>query len=124
MISAGRARRWTATIAPSLILAIPSVWLLLALPPLWRDADAYVQAVFPPSAETVLRHGPLYCALNRIPLWLGYLVSGTGPAVSLAHFIRHTRLTDQGVFILVLFQHLALVLGALYLITGMAVSTV
>lgn len=105
-----------ASVVPLLILAAPSFWLLAAVPPLWRDSDAYVQTVFPPSASTILSHAPLYCILSRVPLWLGYLTGGAGPVVSLSRFIKHTQLTDPGVFALVLAQHVALWWAALFFI--------
>jgi hypothetical protein len=101
---------------------MPSLWLLLTLPPLWRDVDAYFQLVFPPGAGTILLHGPLYCALNRVPLWLGYIASPSGHAISLDHFIQNTQLTDYGVFALIFLQHVAWVAAALYVITAMVVS--
>src|SRR5438874_8212084 len=108
------------TILPLLVLAAPSVWLLLGVPPLWRDVDAYNQTVLPPGMVTILLHGPLYCTLSRVPLWLGYLVSGAGPAVSLGYFIKHSQLTDAGVFALLLLQHAALWCAAVYLICAVA----
>src|SRR5437763_4768380 len=108
------------TILPLLVLAAPSVWLLLAVPPLWRDVDAYNQTVLPPGMFTILLHRPLYCTLSRVPLWLGYLVSRAGPAVSLGYFIKHSQLTDAGVFALLVLQHAALCCAAVYLICAVA----
>src|SRR5438067_13154661 len=118
----GIVRKLLTTILPLLVLAAPSVWLLLAVPPLWRDVDAYNQTVLSPGMVTILLHGPLYCTLSRVPLWLGYLVSGAGPAVSLGHFIKHTHLTDAGVFALLFLQHAALCCAAVYLIGAVARS--
>lgn len=109
-------KKMAATAAPLLILAVPSLWLIAAVPPLWRDVDAYVQTVFPLNANTILLHAPLYCILSRVPLWLGYLTSGAGLAVRLGHFIKHTQLTDSGVFALVFAQHVALWWAALFFI--------
>ncbi len=117
-----RLRKTVATIASLLILAIPSFWLIVTVPPLWRDSDAYVQTVFPPNAATILAHAPLYCMLSRVPLWLGYLTSGAGPVVSLDHFIKHTQLTDSGVFALILVQHAALWWSALYFINAITAN--
>jgi hypothetical protein len=105
-----------ATALPLIVLAIPSFWLMFAVSPLWRDVDAYNQTVRPPGMVTILLHAPLYCTLSRVPLWFGYLISGTGPADSLGHFIKHSQLTDAGVFALLVLQHVALWCGALYLI--------
>src|SRR4029077_12355015 len=105
---------------PLLFLAIPSLWLIWSVPPLWKDVDAYNQTVRPPGLVTILLHGPLYCTLSRVPLWFGYLISGSGPAVSLGHFIKHSQLTDAGVYSLVVLQHIALWCGAVYLIYAIA----
>jgi hypothetical protein len=109
-----------ATALPPLFLAIPSVWLMLSVPPLWRGVDAYNQTVRPPGIVTILLHAPLYCTLSRVPLWLGYLISGSGPPESLGHFIKHSQLTDAGVYLLVVLQHAALWCGAVYLIYAVA----
>jgi hypothetical protein len=109
-----------ATALPPLFLAVPSVWLMLSVPPLWRGVDAYNQTVRPPGMVTILLHAPLYCTLSRVPLWLGYLISGSGPAESLGYFIKHSQLTDAGVYSLIILQHVALWCGAVYLIYAIA----
>jgi hypothetical protein len=105
---------------PPLLLVIPSLWLMLCVPPLWRGVDAYNQTVRPPGMVTILLHAPLYCTLSRVPLWFGYLISGAGPAEWLGHFVKHSQLTDAGVYSLILSQHAALWCGALYLIYAIA----
>lgn len=105
---------------PLIFLTIPSFWLMFAVPPLWRGVDAYNQTTLPPGMVTLLLHAPLYCTLSRLPLWLGYLISGAGPPVSLGYFIKHSQLTDAGVFALLVLQHVAVWWGALYLICAIA----
>ena len=105
---------------PPLFLAMPSLWLMLSVPPLWRGVDAYNQTVRPPGMVTILLHAPLYCTLSRVPLWFGYLLSGAGPVESLGHFIKHSQLTDAGVYSLIVLQHVALWCGAVYLIYAIA----
>src|SRR5262245_31391101 len=109
-----------ATTVPFLVLTIPSLWLLLSVPPLWRSVDAYNQTVRPPGLVTILLHGPLYCSLSRVPLWFGYLISGSRPAESLGYFIKHSQLTDAGVYSLLVLQHGALWCGAVCLIYAIA----
>ena len=61
--------------APAILLAVilaPSIWMLSSIPPLWRDVDAYVQLTRLPGFETILRYGPLYCFIARIPLYFGF----------------------------------------------------
>jgi hypothetical protein len=113
-------RRFAATTLPFLLLTIPSLWLMWSVPPLWRGVDAYNQTVRPPGLVTILLNGPLYCTLSRVPLWFGYLISGSGPAESLGHFIKHSKLNDAGVCSLVVLQHAALWFGAVYLIYAIA----
>jgi hypothetical protein len=113
-------RKFAATTLPFLLLTIPSLWLMLSVPPLWRGVDAYNQTVRPQGLVTILLHGPLYCTLSRVPLWFGYLISGSGPAESLGHFIKHSKLTDAGVYSLVVLQHAALWFSAVYLIYAIA----
>ena len=110
-------------VAPAILLAVilaPSIWILSVIPPLWRDVDAYVQLTRPPGPETILQYGPLYCWLARIPLYIGYasdcLRAGT-PLPTLS-FFAHPILSDSGVFLLLLSQHLALGLATLHFIAA------
>src|SRR5215468_1201326 len=113
-------RKFAATTLPFLFLTIPSLWLMWSVPPLWRGVDAYNQTVRPPGLVTILLHGSLYCTLTRIPLWFGYLISRSGPAESFGYFIKHSQLTDAGVYSLVVLQHAAVWCGAVYLIYAIA----
>lgn len=105
---------------PLLCLALPSLWLLTTVPPLWRDVDAYVQLTSPPNQNTILLHGPLYCELARVPLWLGHFA--TGGSVRFARFLKQPQLTDAGISILLLLQHAGFWLAAFYLIAGISSS--
>jgi hypothetical protein len=107
--------------APTVLVAIlftPSIWMLSVIPPLWRNIDAYYQVTEPPGHATILQWGPLYCFVARIPLYFGYAidcVKAAAPFPTLAFFV-HPILTDSGVFLLLLSQHVALCSAAFYLI--------
>ncbi len=115
-------RRLAAQSVILLVLLAPSIWMLNAIPPLWRDVDAYLQLTGPPGPETILQYGPLYCFVARIPLYLGYAgecLIARAPLPSLS-FFAHPVLSNSGVFLLIAFQHLALALASLYLIAAAA----
>lgn len=103
-----------------LCLFAPSVWMIATIPPLWRDADAYTQLTQPPLVSVFWNHSPAYCYLAKVPLYLGEkleqwqhheppprLTDPSQPAV-----------TDTGIWILIVTQHLALGLAAFLFITA------
>jgi hypothetical protein len=110
---------WGAALLPLGVLLAPSIWMLSVIPPIWRDIDAYIQVTQPPGTQTILQYGPLYCLVARIPLYLGYAIDclRAGNPVPPASFLLHPTLTDTGVLILLLLQHLALGCSAFYLIS-------
>ena len=103
---------------PAVVLATPSLWMLAALPPFWRDIDAYNQVTLPPGPLTILQFSPLYCFGARVPLYLGcayeaLTTRGSFPALS---FFQSPILTDSGVLLLVALQHLLLLTAQLFLL--------
>jgi hypothetical protein len=103
-----------------LCLFAPSVRMIATIPPLWRDADAYTQLTQPPLVSVFWNHSPAYCYLAKVPLYIGEkieqwqrheppprLTDPSQPAV-----------TDTGVWILIVAQHLALGLAAFLFITA------
>ena len=123
-----RLRSWTsgkprllklgaATVVGAVLLA-PSLWMLSVIPPLWRDLDAYIQVTYPLGIMTILHFRPLYCFVARIPLYLGYAIDclRAGTLFPTPGFFLHPTLSDSGVFLLLLSQHVALWCAAFYLI--------
>jgi hypothetical protein len=100
------------------VLLAPSIWMLSVIPPLWRDHDAYIQVTYPPGIMTILHFRPLYCFVARIPLYLGYAIDclRAGAPFPTPGFFLHPTLSDSGVYLLLLFQHVALWCSAFYLI--------
>jgi hypothetical protein len=114
-----RLLRLGAITAIGAILLAPSIWMLSVVPPLWRDADAYIQVTGPPGPGTILHWGPLYCFVARIPLYLGYAVDSlrAGAPFPTPVFFLHPTLSNLGVFMLLLSQHVALWCSAFYFIS-------
>ena len=104
----------------AIALATPSIWFVATIPPLWRDIDAYIQTTGRPDPTTVLLHGPLYSALARWPLYLGYVLENRGSSDlrGLGDFLLRPSLSDSGVFALLLLQHAALLAAHLYFVTA------
>jgi hypothetical protein len=98
-----------------LILSIPSVYVLLTLPPFWRDEDAFNEIVAAFAPRGIIHYLPGYCLGGRLIVFagsiIGSLLGGRGiPYLS----ISHTPLDDAGIYTLIVVQHLFLVLSLFY----------
>ena len=115
-----RIRRCLAVFAAATIIATPSVWFLQVIPPLWRDSDGYKQVTLEFGPWTILHSAPLYCAIARLPLYAGYLLSpaNTNRHLSFRAFFSHPVLTDSGVMTLLVCQHVFLCVAALILLVS------
>jgi hypothetical protein len=101
-------------------LLAPSIWMIATIPPLWRDADAYVQLTQDPRVATFWGHAPAYCYIAKIPLFLGEQwerIHGYTPPRALA---SQPALSDSGIWLLIGAQHLSLAAAALLFITSVS----
>ncbi|MBV8640432.1 MAG: hypothetical protein JO070_03525 [Verrucomicrobia bacterium] len=108
-----------------LILSLPSIYILLTLPPLWRDSDGFneVASTFAPKA--IIHWLPGYCLFGRLILigagTVGSLLGGHGiPYLS----ISITPLNDVGIYTLLVVQHLFLVFSLFFTVRTLSDSFV
>ncbi len=120
-----RSRKWGEIAGLLAILIAPSVWMLVRIPPLWKDIDAYAQVTAPAGIATILHYTPLYCFAARIPLFFGYAFDcwRSGAVFPALDFFQHPILCDSGVFGLLLCQHAALCSASLWIILLASGST-
>ena len=99
-----------------LCLVAPSAWMIATIPPLWRDQDAYNQVTQPALVATYWGHAPAYCYVAKAPLFLGAQLErwrGSAPENSQ---LASVPITNSGVWLLIIAQHLALCGAAFYFI--------
>ena len=96
--------------------------MIAIIPPLWRDSDAYLQLTMHPLVTTFWGHGPAYCYLAKIPLFLGEQFERWQGIASAAVESGSSPLTDTGVWLLIIMQHLALGGAAFYFIRSISNS--
>ena len=102
---------------PLLILVLPSIYILLTVPPLWRDSDGFNEIASTFAPKGIIHWLPGYCLCGRLIAILfgiaGNLLQGRGlPPLS----ISITPLNDLGVYALIVFQHLFLVWSLFYFV--------
>jgi hypothetical protein len=93
-----------------ILLTLPSVYLFCVVPPLWRDSDGFYQVATKFEFLTVLHWPPLYCFCARIPFLLATVLDGS--LFRDGFSFNWPRITDLGIYLLLIAQHLFLV-GAL-----------
>jgi hypothetical protein len=104
---------------PLLILFLPSIYILLTVPPLWRDSDGFNEIASTFAPKGIIHWLPGYCLCGRMIVILfgiaGNLLQGRGlPPLS----ISITPLNDMGVYALIVFQHLFLVCSLYYFVSN------
>jgi hypothetical protein len=104
-----------------LILSIPSLYILLTVPPLWRDTDGFNEIASTFAPKGIIHWLPGYCLGGRLIVFGGSiaasLLAGHGmPYLS----ISITPLNDGGVYSLIVVQHLFLVFSLFYAATKLS----
>jgi hypothetical protein len=98
-----------------LILAIPSVYIFLTLPPLWRDEDAFTEIVSPFAPMGIIHFLPGYCLGGRLVIFAGSMVAGFLGGHGIPRLsISATPLTDAGICTLIVVQHLFLIFSLFF----------
>jgi len=113
---------WIARIVgkcPAIVLSIPSIYMLSAYPPLWKDVDALGQLVAPASVINILHYPPLYCFLGRIPFLITSWLAGIGTDARLLSIFDEQGPSYQGIYLLVICQHIALVAALTYMVVSL-----
>ena len=100
-----------------IVLVVPSLYILLTLPPLWRDTDGFNEIASTFAPKGIIHWLPGYCLVAR--LWMilagiiGSLVSGHGlPYLSLST----PELSDVAIYSLLVIQHLFLIYALSFVI--------
>ncbi|HEX8077132.1 MAG TPA: hypothetical protein VF511_04905, partial [Chthoniobacterales bacterium] len=110
-----RPRDWLELGLLALCLLAPSLWMLLNVPPLWRDLDGYNQLIYDPRSTTIWGFGPAYGYLAKVPV---LLAGGIEHVISGAPMFP--ALSDWSAGALIVTQHLALAAAALGFIRAVA----
>jgi hypothetical protein len=98
-----------------LILSIPSVYILLTLPPLWRDEDAFNEIASTFAPRGIIHYLPGYCFGGRLIVFAGSIVGGLLGGHGIPYLsISRTPIGDAGIYTLIVVQHLLLVLSLFY----------
>jgi hypothetical protein len=109
---------------PALFLSLPSLYLLLVYPPLWKDVDALGQLIWQPGWANILHYPPLYCFTGRIPFWLGDCIHAvlSGQSIPAPHLFAGQHPSWLGIEMLIIAQHAGLI-AALTLLVRTAAHT-
>jgi hypothetical protein len=106
---------------PALFLSLPSLYLLLLYPPIWKDVDALGQLIWQAGWGNILHYPPFYCFTGRIPFWLGdsILALLSGQPLPGLNLFREQHPTWLGIELLIIAQHAGLI-AAFTLLVRMA----
>jgi SAM-dependent methyltransferase len=104
---------------PAIALSIPSIYLLLFYPPLWKDVDALGQLTAPASVLNILHNPPLYCFFARLPFLITSWIANIWMNRSLYGVFEQQQPSLEGIYLLVIVQHIALISALTYTIVSL-----
>jgi hypothetical protein len=107
---------------PAIVLAIPSLYLLISYPPLWKDTDAMAQLTLPAGDGNILQFPPIYCFLGRIPFALTSWIQPAGTIGSYHGIWEQQNPSLLGIYLLVIGQHLILIASLTYTIVALTAN--
>ena len=109
---------------PAVFLSLPSIYLLLVYPPIWKDVDALAQLVWPAGWGNILHYPPLYCFTGRIPFWLGdsILALLNGQPIPGLQLFGEQHPSWLGIELLIIAQHAGLITALTLLVRTAAGS--
>ncbi|HZC35795.1 MAG TPA: hypothetical protein VE242_09290 [Chthoniobacterales bacterium] len=103
---------------PLAVIPLPSIWLLIRYQPFWKDVDVQTQLLTAAGSLNILHSPPIYCFLARLPFWLtDTLIHGIA-----APIFGQQYPSLPAVWVLILFQHLALWAALRYLLFSVGCS--
>jgi hypothetical protein len=110
-----------ATALPLLILSVPSLYLLLTLPPLWRDSDGFNEIASTFAPKGIIHWLPGYCLVGRLVVFAGSIIGSLLGGHGLPYLsISITPLNDAGIYLLIVVQHGFLVFSLFYAVTTLS----
>jgi hypothetical protein len=102
---------------PLLILSVPSIYIFLTLPPLWRDTDAFNEIASTFAPKGIIHWLPGYCLGGRLIVFAGSIVDSLVRGHGVPHLsINTTPVTDAGICTLIVVQHFFLILSLFYVV--------
>ncbi|MBV8216354.1 MAG: hypothetical protein JOZ08_24310 [Verrucomicrobia bacterium] len=109
---------------PALFLLLPSLYLLLVYPPIWKDVDALGQLIWQAGWGNILHYPPLYCFTGRIPFWLADSIQAllSGQPLPGLHLFSEQHPTWLGIEFLIIAQHAGLITALTVLVRTAARS--
>jgi hypothetical protein len=109
---------------PAVFLSLPSIYLLLVYPPIWKDVDALAQLVWQAGWGNILHYPPLYCFTGRVPFWVGdsILALLSGQPIPSLHLFAGQHPSWLGIELLIITQHAGLITALTLLVRTAAGS--